>query len=43
MDLIDDDETLEKEQETLDQHDNVTTLAVHIQRLITLSSTTPTN
>ena len=44
IDLIDDDETLEKEQETLDQHDDdVTTLAVRIQRLITLSSTTPTN
>ena len=46
IDLIDDDETLE-EQETLDQHDDdVTTLAVHIryiQRLITLSSATPTN
>ena len=44
IDLIDDDETLEKEQETLGQHDDdVTTLTVRIQRLTTLSSTTPTN
>lgn len=44
IDLIDDDETLEKEQETLDQHDDdVTTLAVRIQQLIMVSSATPTN
>ena len=44
IDLIDDEETLGKEQEALDQHDDdVTTLAVCLQQLITVSSTTPTN
>ena len=44
IDLIDDEGTLGKEQETLDQHDDdVTSLAVRIQQVITISSATPTN
>ena len=44
IDLIDDDGTLGREQETLDQHDDdVTSLAVRLQKLITASSATPTN
>ena len=44
IDLIDDYGTLGREQETLDQHDDdVTSLAVRLQKLITASSATPTN
>ena len=44
IDLFDDDETLRKEQETLDQHDDdVTAVAVCIQQVLMMSSTTPTN
>ena len=44
IDLIDDDGTLGREHETLDQHDDdVTSLAVRLQKLITASSATPTN
>ena len=44
IDLIDDDETMGKEQEALDQHDDdVAALAVSLQKLITVSSAMPTN
>ena len=44
IDLIDDEGTLGEEQEALDRHDDdVTSLAVRIQQVVTLSSATPTN
>ena len=44
IDLINDERTLGKEQETLDQHDDdVTALAVRIQQVNMISSATPTN
>ena len=44
IDLIDDDETLGKEQETLNQQDgDATTLAVRMQQVLMMNLTTPTN